>query len=221
MAEIVIATRQAVSLNRFSAVLHKANCRKAVMIMGRYIPSKLRFEILERDKFTCGYCGAKAPDVSLQIDHIWPVCLGGDNRKSNLITSCVSCNNAKGTKIMRDFLSEEDQKDFAEKYREKVRQYGYETNYIKKVLRLNNLPSPSREIIKKFVERSFSEDDYEFSLFKKEFEQPKNVAHIIFYCNRNKISYKEYREHGEEDIKKKMEKDDLIFKKYIEKLNDV
>jgi len=37
------------------------------------ISKKLRFEVYKRDKFTCQYCGRKAPDVILEIDHINPV----------------------------------------------------------------------------------------------------------------------------------------------------
>ena len=41
------------------------------------ISKKLRFEIFKRDKFTCQYCGKMAPDVVLEVDHIKPVCKGG------------------------------------------------------------------------------------------------------------------------------------------------
>ena len=162
--------------------------------MGRErIPSELRFEILERDKFTCRYCGAKAPDVRLEIDHIRPVCLGGDNRKSNLVTSCSSCNNAKKCKKLDYLLSEEDIRDFDENYRKTVRSYGYYTNYIKKVFRNNGMKNPSRPYIDKFVKRSFLEE-YEFTLFKREFSEPQKALRIICQCNIRKISYKEWRE---------------------------
>ena len=34
------------------------------------IGKKMRFEVFKRDKFTCQYCGRKAPDVILEVDHI-------------------------------------------------------------------------------------------------------------------------------------------------------
>lgn len=37
------------------------------------VGKKLRFEVFKRDKFTCQYCGAKAPDVVLHVDHIQAV----------------------------------------------------------------------------------------------------------------------------------------------------
>jgi 5-methylcytosine-specific restriction endonuclease McrA len=57
----------------------------------------LRFEILERDHFTCQYCGRKAPDVVLHVDHRLARARGGTNDRSNLVTSCSICNQGKGT----------------------------------------------------------------------------------------------------------------------------
>lgn len=59
------------------------------------ISKKIRFEVFKRDKFTCQYCGRKAPDVVLNVDHITPVAEGGTNDMLNLITACFSCNNGK------------------------------------------------------------------------------------------------------------------------------
>lgn len=59
------------------------------------ISKKIRFEVYKRDKFTCQYCGRKAPDVVLNVDHIEPISKGGNNDMLNLITSCFDCNNGK------------------------------------------------------------------------------------------------------------------------------
>src|SRR3990167_9842255 len=56
---------------------------------------KKRFLILKRDKFTCQYCGRKAPNVILEIDHIHPKSKDGENNIENLITACLECNNGK------------------------------------------------------------------------------------------------------------------------------
>lgn len=55
-----------------------------------------RFRILTRDNYACQYCGKKAPDVVLEIDHKTPVSKGGDNAIDNLVTSCFDCNRGKG-----------------------------------------------------------------------------------------------------------------------------
>lgn len=64
------------------------------------IKKKVRFEVFKRDKFTCQYCGRKAPDVILEVDHIKPVAEGGNNGILNLITSCRDCNRGKGKTLL-------------------------------------------------------------------------------------------------------------------------
>lgn len=66
------------------------------------IGKKLRFEVFKRDSFTCQYCGGKAPDVILHVDHISPVAKGGGNDILNLITSCQQCNLGKGPRTLTD-----------------------------------------------------------------------------------------------------------------------
>ncbi len=66
------------------------------------ISKKTRFEVFKRDKFTCQYCGAKAPEVVLECDHINPVANGGDSGIMNLATACSGCNNGKGARKLDD-----------------------------------------------------------------------------------------------------------------------
>lgn len=61
------------------------------------VTKRTRFEVLRRDEHTCQYCGSKAPDVALQIDHVMPVALGGDDKPSNLVTACRDCNSGKSS----------------------------------------------------------------------------------------------------------------------------
>jgi hypothetical protein len=63
---------------------------------------KLRFEVFKRDSFTCQYCGEKAPDVILRLDHIEPVAGGGTDDLLNLITACFGCNAGKGMRKLDD-----------------------------------------------------------------------------------------------------------------------
>jgi hypothetical protein len=55
----------------------------------------MRFEVLKRDGFACHYCGRRAPDVVLHVDHIEPVAAGGETTLENLVASCAECNLAK------------------------------------------------------------------------------------------------------------------------------
>lgn len=72
------------------------------------ISPKVRFEIFKRDKFTCQYCGAKAPHVRLEVDHREPVCEGGSNEMDNLATACWPCNAGKSGNRMPRTISEID-----------------------------------------------------------------------------------------------------------------
>ena len=62
------------------------------------VSPKMRFEILKRDNFTCQYCGRKAPEVVLEVDHIEPYSRTKDNHVENLITACKECNRGKRAK---------------------------------------------------------------------------------------------------------------------------
>lgn len=61
------------------------------------VSKRLRFEILNRDNHTCRYCGGRAPDVTLTVDHVVPVALGGSDDPSNLVAACKDCNAGKSS----------------------------------------------------------------------------------------------------------------------------
>lgn len=87
--------------------------------MRQPIGPKLRFEILMRDDFTCQYCGAKAPDAALQVDHVIPVADGGPTSRLNLVTACQPCNAGKRT--TEAFCHTIEQIQFAEIILDRVR----------------------------------------------------------------------------------------------------
>lgn len=75
------------------------------------LTKKLRFEVFKRDSFRCQYCGAAAPDVLLEVDHIHPVAEGGTNEILNLLTACQPCNAGKGKRTLGDHSILEKQRD--------------------------------------------------------------------------------------------------------------
>lgn len=66
----------------------------------RGVSPQSRFAIFHRDHFTCRYCGARPPNVALEIDHIQPIAAGGGNEERNLVTACTDCNAGKGDWVM-------------------------------------------------------------------------------------------------------------------------
>lgn len=61
-----------------------------------------RFRILARDNFRCVYCGARPAEAELHIDHLFPVCEGGDSSESNLVAACLDCNIGKRGQLLTD-----------------------------------------------------------------------------------------------------------------------
>lgn len=62
---------------------------------GPPISSALRWEVWERDDFTCRHCGARR---DLVADHVIPRSSGGLTNTPNLQTLCRSCNSKKGAR---------------------------------------------------------------------------------------------------------------------------
>ncbi len=59
------------------------------------LPLTLRWDVLKRDDYRCVKCGARPPDVELEVDHIVPVSGAGTNDLANLRTLCRPCNQGK------------------------------------------------------------------------------------------------------------------------------
>jgi len=58
--------------------------------------------IKSRDNHSCVYCGSTN---NLTIDHIRPRSRGGPTTSSNCVTACRSCNLAKGSMLVDEFLN--------------------------------------------------------------------------------------------------------------------
>jgi 5-methylcytosine-specific restriction endonuclease McrA len=67
------------------------------------LPKKIRMEILQRDNWTCQYCGANGHGVKLTIDHRVPTWRYNDHTPKNLIVACRSCNSSKGRMSEQEF----------------------------------------------------------------------------------------------------------------------
>jgi 5-methylcytosine-specific restriction endonuclease McrA len=65
---------------------------------GRDPSLRLRWRVLQRDRFTCCACGASPalkPCIELHVDHIVPWSKGGKTVLENLQTLCSACNLGK------------------------------------------------------------------------------------------------------------------------------
>ena len=68
----------------------------------RSVSAALRFDVLQRDNFTCRYCGRKAPEHKIVVDHVIPFSKGGKCAVDNLVSACEECNTGKSDRLLRD-----------------------------------------------------------------------------------------------------------------------
>ena len=61
-----------------------------------------RDSIKARDGYQCVYCGSTE---HLTIDHVRPRSMGGATNSQNCVTACRSCNQAKGSMQLSEFLT--------------------------------------------------------------------------------------------------------------------
>ena len=122
------------------------------------LSKKTRFNVFKRDLFTCQYCGKKSPDVILEVDHIKPVCDGGDDNIINLITSCFDCNRGKrGEPLSKNSELEKQENELSEQF-QKMQEFIEATKIREKAMALD-------ETAKNYVCDAWSElCDYDLSL---------------------------------------------------------
>jgi 5-methylcytosine-specific restriction endonuclease McrA len=65
----------------------------------RRIHPLLRGAVLNRDRWTCAYCGNEATEV----DHVDPRARGGVTTSANLVATCRCCNKAKGLRTPEEW----------------------------------------------------------------------------------------------------------------------
>lgn len=71
-------------------------------VQPRSVSKEKRNRVYKRDRNRCRYCGIHFKPEHLTVDHIMPLSKGGTNDLSNLVTACVDCNTAKGSKLLRN-----------------------------------------------------------------------------------------------------------------------
>ena len=164
------------------------------------VNQKLRAKIFERDNYTCQYCGDNnMPEKMLLPAHIRTACLCGDDRESNLITLCRKCYRYIPNKeIMQKFETTENAKIFGAMFKQRVKDYGYYTNYIKKVFSTNGLKL-TRPQIDRYVKDDIKNDD-DFASFKTRLyeigakEMNREISHYLIQKSRERLKSKNNKE---------------------------
>ena len=60
--------------------------------------------LLERENYTCIYCGIHASKAKMEIEHVVPRSRGGTDSLNNLVLSCHECNQAKSSQDVQTYL---------------------------------------------------------------------------------------------------------------------
>lgn len=80
--------------------LDRDTYKKLSVVERGEVSDSLRYDIMNRDNFTCVLCGASARQgARLHVDHIIPIAKGGKSTPDNLRTLCERCNVGKSDKI--------------------------------------------------------------------------------------------------------------------------
>jgi len=100
---------KAVMVEADSRMLHSPSMimrLPSVVRLVRYIRRPLpevrlsRQSLMERDNYTCQYCGKKGRDLT--VDHVIPRERGARHEWNNLVACCRDCNNRKGNRTPRE-----------------------------------------------------------------------------------------------------------------------
>lgn len=68
------------------------------------IPKSRRNRIYKRDNYSCIYCSqSRENGADLTLDHIIPLCSGGSQLDTNLVTACLICNRKRNTSSVARF----------------------------------------------------------------------------------------------------------------------
>lgn len=67
------------------------------------INSTERQLVYDKCKGHCAYCGCEITIKQMQVDHVYPFNLGGDDDISNMLPACRPCNKYKHTLTLEKF----------------------------------------------------------------------------------------------------------------------
>jgi len=65
-------------------------------------PAFSRSNLFLRDQFRCQYCGQRFKSEDLTFDHLVPRSHGGRATWTNIVTACMACNVAKGSRTLAE-----------------------------------------------------------------------------------------------------------------------
>lgn len=101
-AVVLLFQGKAEVIENGSGVIHAVSCSFPLpsVIRLNYIIKRppfqrrlARFEVFNRDRYTCQYCGKETRELTL--DHVIPRYRGGERSWENVVSACRACNRRK------------------------------------------------------------------------------------------------------------------------------
>lgn len=65
-------------------------------------PALTNRELFRRDHYMCAYCGKIFKELNLTRDHIVPRSRGGEDKWTNVVSACESCNHRKDDQLLQE-----------------------------------------------------------------------------------------------------------------------
>ncbi len=62
-------------------------------------------QILTEWNNSCAYCHKSSKHCELEIEHIVPLCRGGEHDVDNIVPACASCNSSKRERLLDELAS--------------------------------------------------------------------------------------------------------------------
>jgi len=70
--------------------------------------AEMKRQLKEKWNHQCAYCNYQEKNRELTVDHITPLCKGGDDSYENQVPCCRKCNLSKGNKSVRQWYFDQD-----------------------------------------------------------------------------------------------------------------
>ncbi len=87
------------SMTEVNSIVATHGHNRSVSLAGvDYVPPLNNHALFRRDAHLCLYCGQTFLARELSRDHVTPLCQGGTDMWTNLVTACKRCNNHKANR---------------------------------------------------------------------------------------------------------------------------
>lgn len=134
---------------------------------------KQREKLWEEATGHCIYCGKPVRLEEMEVDHIVPLCLGGDNSYENKVCSCPSCNARKAGLTLESFLLESMGKSKRKRF----------SNRINHLFSQGKLSWQKADLLDPYTSTAFDDDWEEEDDWEEDYDREENPAGTTLFLS--------------------------------------